>query len=85
MDLGGGAVLDLYARSPAKPAVALSFKSAWVRVLGQPPRPLSSPDGNATADTEPRITTLDAEGDLVLDASGAPERASFSSGQDADG
>jgi len=73
VDLGGGAVVDLYARSPAEPAVALSFKSAWVRVLGQPPRPSSSPNGDGSHDPEPPITTLDAENDLVLDAEGRPE------------
>ncbi|HEY3059622.1 MAG TPA: ComEC/Rec2 family competence protein [Chloroflexota bacterium] len=60
VDLGAGAVLDVYARVPLQPAAALSFGHAWVRVLGDPPAPLGAPDGG------PPITTLRADADLVL-------------------
>jgi competence protein ComEC len=63
VDLGGGAAVDLYARTPTLPGVAVSFGHTWVRVFGQPPPPLPAADGEA-----PLI--LSVEDDLVLDSAG---------------
>jgi competence protein ComEC len=63
VDLGGGAAVDLYARSPTLPGVAVSFGRTWVRILGQPPPPLSAADGEA-----PIIVS--ADDDLVLEMAG---------------
>jgi len=61
VDLGGGAVLDVYARAPSEPAVALSFGHTWVRVFGHPPSPSAAPDGEAP-------TLMSADADLALDS-----------------
>jgi hypothetical protein len=48
IDLGGGAVLDVYADAPGEPrgpraGVSVSFGRVWVQLVGRPPRPSMVP------------------------------------------
>jgi competence protein ComEC len=61
LELGGGAVLDVYAM-PGQPAAAVSFGRVWVPLVGHPPRPLHAPDGSPPVLVEADAQQLVADG-----------------------
>jgi hypothetical protein len=62
LDVGGGAVLDVYASDVARqpvPAVAISFGRVWVPLIGRPPPPADPAVGEAAS---PNVVDLVSDG-----------------------